>query len=346
MRVIDIQSTRFKTQFPEAWESPSFLPELRLVQKAPTEKQAEPFVVIMLCIFQGKKYLKQQIESIADQSHKNWRLYVSEDGNCQDSRDLIKEFGSRYEQGRIIFLSGPNIGFAANFLSLVQRVDHSADYYAFSDQDDVWEREKISVALKQLQSVAKDTPALYCSRTLLVDQNNNPIGLSPIFSKRPSFANALVQSIGGANTMVFNKASRDLLILTKDMSAVVSHDWLTYLMVAGCGGDIFYDRIPQIRYRQHENNLVGSNGSLKGKLHRIKMLLRGDFAKWNELNLKVLDSVKSVLSPESQYVLEIFNIARTSNLLKRIYLFKKSGIHRQTFLGNLGLVFAIIFKKI
>ena len=337
---------RIEAPLPGVQNRDDATPELRLIRTKEVKRLNEPLVAILLCVFEGEKFLADQLESIANQSHKNWRLYISEDGDCPGSRALISRFKSQYEEGRVVFLSGPNLGFAANFLSLVQRADSSADYYAFADQDDIWESEKISTAVKWLQSVTKDSPALYSSRTLLVDKNNKPIGFSPAFSKQPSFANALVQTIGGANTMVFNKGSRDLLVLTKYPADVVSHDWWTYLLVAGCGGNIFYDPIPQIRYRQHDKNLVGSNASLKGKLNRIKMLWRGDFATRNEINLKALHSIKSILTPENQYVLEIFAIARTANLIKRILLLKRSGIYRQTLLGNLGLVVAAIFKKI
>jgi len=93
-------------------------------------------------------------------------------------------------------LSGQNItpaeGFVANFLSLTCKASIEADYYAYSDQDDVWESDKLERAVRWLQTVPENIPALYCSRTRLVDAENNEIGLSPLFSKPPSFANALI----------------------------------------------------------------------------------------------------------------------------------------------------------
>ena len=81
------------------------------------------------------------------------------------------------------------------------------DYFAFCDQDDLWDEDKLAEALDWLEKQPADTPALYCTRTRTVDERGSEIGLSPLFRRRPSFRNAIVQSIAGANTMVMNKAA-------------------------------------------------------------------------------------------------------------------------------------------
>lgn len=345
MKVIDIQSTRLKNRFLEAWEAPSFSLELRRSRKVTPNKPVGPLVAILLCIFQGKKYLAEQLESIANQSHRNWRVYVSDDGNCPESIRIIREFKSRFEGDRIILFSGPKRGFAANFLSILEKSEASSDYYAFADQDDIWECDKLSRAINYLESISEKIPALYCGRARLVDKNNKSIGFSSLFTKPPSFKNALVQTIGGGNTMVMNKASRNLLI-EKKLLEVVSHDWWAYLVVSGCGGKVFYDPIPQIRYRQHEHNLVGSNATIKGKLKRLSMLWNGYFRQLNDVNIQAIESIKYKLTDENKNIFEVFKEARKSKFIRRLFLFNKIGIYRQTPLGNLGIFFAIIFRKL
>jgi hypothetical protein len=107
--------------------------------------------------------------------------------------------------------AGPAEGSTANFLSLTCRADIDADYFAYADQDDVWESDKLERAVNWLKTIPEGVPALYGSRTLLVDARNQHIGYSPLFEREPNFRNALVQSIAGGNTMVFNRAARDLL---------------------------------------------------------------------------------------------------------------------------------------
>lgn len=321
------------------------LPELPLVHEAISNKPVGQLVAILLCIFQGKKYLAEQLESIANQTHRNWRIYISDDGDCTESRQIIKEFKSRYECGRIIFLSGPKCGFAANFLSLLVKSGDSADYYAFADQDDIWESKKISSAINMLKSEPENIPVLYCGRSRLVDENNEPIGFSTLFTKQPSFKNALMQTIGGGNTMVMNKSLRNLVAEITDIEAV-SHDWWVYLVVSGCGGKIFYDEVPYIRYRQHSHNLVGSNVTIYGKLKRVRMLWNGYFRHFNDVNIAAIERFKHKLTDENKNILEVFKEARKSKFIKRLFLIKKIGLYRQTLLGNLGLLVAIIFKKL
>jgi hypothetical protein len=242
--------------------------------------------------------------------------------------------------------SGPKTGFATNFLLLTCNASIKADYYAYADQDDIWEKDKIARALQWLESIPTDIPALYCSRTRLIDKCGTEIGLSPLFTKPPSFTNALVQNIGGGNTMVFNSAARALLQEAGEKLPVVSHDWWAYLLITACGGKVFYDTHPTVCYRQHEKNMVGMNSSWPARLKRIKMLWQGRFHDWNDGNINSLESMLHRLTPENQKILKLFSIARKSSLLRRIMLLKRSGIYRQTLLGNLGLVAAAILGKL
>jgi hypothetical protein len=197
-----------------------------------------------------------------------------------------------------------------------------------------------------LRTVPKDVPALYCSRTRLVDADNRNIGLSPLFSKSPSFANALMQNIGGGNTMVFNEAARLLLREAGEHVDVVSHDSWAYMVVTGCGGKVMYDTYPSLRYRQHGGNIVGMNSDWAARRARIRMLWQGQFRAWNDRHLVALQHLRSRLTPENRHTLDLLARARKSSLVPRLIGLKKSGIHRQTLLGNLGLLAAAIFKKI
>ena len=105
-------------------------------------------------------------------------------------------------------------------------------------------------------------PLLFCSRTLTITESGTPVGMSPLFRRTPSFRNALVQSLAGGNTMVLNRAARDIVALASRRARFVSHDWWAYLLVTGAGGVVHYSAKPLVRYRQHAQNLVGANTSL------------------------------------------------------------------------------------
>ena len=310
------------------------------------EKEADCRVAILLCTYHGQHYLAEQLESFAAQSHTNWEVWASDDGSEDDTHSILEAYISKWGSGRLSMHFGPAEGFAANFLSLTCNASINADFYAYSDQDDVWEADKLARAVQWLQSVPADVPALYCSRTQLVDADNNEIGVSPLFTKAPSFANALMQNIGGGNTMVFNNAARELLREAGANKSVITHDWWAYMVVTGCGGRVFYDSKPTLRYRQHGGNLVGMNANWAARLKRIRMLFQGRFKHWNDCNISALLTLEHRLTAENREILQRFADARGMSLIPRLIHLKRSGIYRQTLLGNIGLVAAAFFGKI
>lgn len=305
-----------------------------------------PKVAILLCTYHGQHYLAEQLDSFQAQSHSNWEVWASDDGSEDDTHAILEAYQRKWPAGRLSIHFGPAEGFAANFLSLTCKASIEADYYAYSDQDDVWEADKLERAIRWLEAVPPNIPALYCSRTRLVDAENNEIGLSPLFSKPPSFANALIQSIAGANTMVFNNAARALLCEAGEDTPVISHDWWAYMVVTGCGGKVHYDSHPSLRYRQHDGNLVGVNATWAARFKRLRMLWEGRFRHWSDSNIAALRRLQHKLTPENRETLERFVKARQMSLIPRLIHLKRSGIYRQTLFGNLGLIAAAIFRKI
>jgi glycosyltransferase involved in cell wall biosynthesis len=305
-----------------------------------------PEVAVLLCTMQAQHFLAEQLNSIATQSHASWSIWASDDGSDDHTHAILEYYQSHWGEDRISIHAGPAEGSTANFLSLSCRADIDADYFAYADQDDIWESDKLERAVEWLRSVPPEVPALYGSRTLLVDARNQHIGYSPLFERTPSFRNALVQSIAGGNTMVFNKAARDLLRRAGENVTAVTHDWWAYMLVTGCGGQVHYDPYPTVRYRQHGNNQFGSNVSLRAHLERAHALLRGRFRGWVDANVNALQGVRHMMTPENQQVLDEFVSARQHWLGARLVGLRRTGIFRQTRLGNLGLITAALINRL
>jgi glycosyltransferase involved in cell wall biosynthesis len=299
-------------------------------------------VAILLGTWNGALYLPQQLDSYKRQTHGDWQLYVSDDGSEDDTLNVIQRFKATVQQA-VEILVGPQRGFAANYLSLVKHPTIEGDYFAFSDQDDIWHSDKLERAVAWLNTIPDDAPGLYCSRTDLIDASGKPLGRSPLFTRPPSFQNALVENIGGANTMVFNRAAKRLMEQVEDQ--IVSHDWATYQLVTAVGGHVWYDTSPSLSYRQHSSNAQGSNQNLAARWRRIQMLYAGRFAQWVETNINVLQKFLPQMTSESRKTFEFFKRARTGALPSRLCNLKRSGVYRQTALGNLGLMTAATFRR-
>ena len=307
--------------------------------------EVQPKVAVLMGVFEGARFLPEQLSSIQAQSHGNFELWVSRDCDREDVGAVLEEQAAVFGPNRFFVLEGPKKGFAANFLSLVFNPEIEADYFAYSDQDDVWERGKLSRAIAALEGVPETSPALYGSRSRLIDEDGRALGLSPLRGRPPSFKNALVQNIMSGHTMVMNRAARELL-RASGVEDVPFHDRWTYLLVTGTGGHVLYDPQPSVLHRRHLQNLTGLPMHPLDRFQRIRRLLTGQVRNTNAANIRALNEARFLLTPENQRVLDVYSESRRNRLLRRIKGIRKSGVYRQTRVGSIGLLTASLLNKL
>lgn len=312
-----------------------------------TRPASMPTVAIFLGTYNGACYLAQQLDSLMAQDYPHWFLCVSDDGSNDGTVAILKRYQQAWGDKKLLIFSGPSRGCTANFLTLTCDQSIQADYYAYADQDDIWHTEKLQRAINYLVKSPADAPTLYCSRTKLVDEHNHDLGVSRLFNKAPSFAHALVQNIAGGNTMVFNQALRNILCEAGPHVDVIVHDWWVYLAASACGGNIFYDPMPSLRYRQHSVNVIGMNPTWSARLARLGRLHKRDYK--HEKNLRArqiaaLSSLRTKMTKQNRDILDCFLLAQQSALLPRLMGLKKAGVYRQTLRGNVTLLLEIIFN--
>jgi glycosyltransferase involved in cell wall biosynthesis len=303
-------------------------------------------VAILLCTYNGARFLPAQLSSFTDQTFANWQLFVSDDGSTDETLSILSRKRRELGKAVIVIRDGPRQGFVRNFLSLACDCSISSDYFAYSDQDDIWEPDKLSRAITWLETMPPGHPAMYCSRSQLIDDDDRHCGFSPLFRRKPSFRNALVQSIAGGNTIVFNKAARQLLVDCGSDVDVPLHDWWTYLLITAAGGFVHYDPLPSVRYRAHSSNVVGTNVGWASRLRRLQMLKSGEFEHWSALNIAALERFRLHMTPENRFLFDLFCKSRNRGFFGRLFGFLRAGIYRQTLLGNMGLAVAVWAKRI
>ena len=311
--------------------------------------QDRPFICILMATYNGEKFLAEQLESIEQQTYGNWRIVMSDDGSSDNTLAIARQFQEKWGADRLQIRQGKRQGcqgFCQNFLSMACDASIRADLYAFSDQDDFWMANKLERAIAYFNRHSEEhLPVAYGGRTEVVDENLKFLGFSPEFSLPTSFRNAIVQSISGGNTQIFNQAAKDLLEQAGPQK-VVSHDWWLYQIVKGAGGTFYYDQIPSLLYRQHPYALIGSNSSLKAKIKRILHVINGGFKNWNDINYAALCNVNHLLTKDNQDILKVYGIFRNAKLKDRLRLLGVCGLYRQTRRGTLYLWLATIFNKV
>jgi len=220
-------------------------------------------VTVVMSSYNGEKYIKDQIESIISQSGCEVNLIVRDDGSTDGTLDILQQYK---REGKLEFFQGRNLKPAKSFLEGLKHTKDT-DYYAFSDQDDIWKKNKLSVAISQLEMLNAATPNLYCSNLTAVDNDYNVLTPKLLPDKIVSdYKEILIRSphIFGC-TCVFNKVLRDYIVERELPQNLIMHDLWVALLAASMG-TIIYDSSSYMMYRQHGDNHTGAIMSFKEKM--------------------------------------------------------------------------------
>lgn len=297
-------------------------------------------IMIALALYNGAVHLGEQLDSIAAQTHGDWRLVISDDGSQDDSLAIARRFAEARPKGQVALAKGPRCGATANFLTMAQGV-RAGEYLAFCDQDDVWKPDKLTRAVAAMG--AAPGLAIYGSRTTICDATLRPMAGSARYRGPFDFRNALVQCVIGGNTALLSPEAAALLARAAPAgiaAGVEAHDWFAYLLVTGAGGRVIRDDAETVFYRQHGGNLKGRNDTLAAMTARIGGLFGGDYADWLATNNAALSACREMLTPENRALLEGFVQALRRPGVLAAQDIARLGLHRRTRATNAALYLA------
>lgn len=265
-------------------------------------------IAILMATYDGDVYLREQIDSLLNQSFTDWHLYVHDDGSADDTVSILEDYSKQYPQ-KITLLQYPSQGGACrNFLSILDTVD--APYYMFSDQDDVWLPEKIEKSfnrMKLLEMQYSEKPIIIHSDLLVVDATLHTLAPSFIRNQQikigamRSFEDYAATNTVTGCTMLFNHKAKQCI--KKPYEKAIMHDaWICLSVVSHQGIVDFIDE-PLIQYRQHGDNTLGARDmSLQTPIYKLRHLRRqilNDVRHYREMNalrsLSVVDFIKAKL---------------------------------------------------
>lgn len=219
-------------------------------------------ITVLLSSYNGERYIEEQLDSIISQSLDNVSILVRDDGSTDNTVKILEKYE---EKGLIRWYGGENIGCAKSFWNLICNCEES-DYYAFCDQDDVWDNDKLETAVSFLEKENNEQPLLYFSDVRVTDEklgiiSDNMVEVMPI-----SYAHSLIKNISPGCTYVFNNHARDLYRMYDcDLFDIDLHDWNAY-RIAACFGKVIFDQHTHMNYRQHADNVIGAERKGLGTL--------------------------------------------------------------------------------
>lgn len=228
----------------------------------------QPKICVLMCTYNGEEYLQEQIDSILNQNNVEVMLNIRDDGSTDKTLSILESYGKN-----INWYQDQHLNVNKGFIKLAKEAP-DADYYAFSDQDDVWLPDKLDRAISFLKNIDNKKPAMYACGQIVVNENLEFLfqhNMNTDRSKDDFFAK---NSFSG-NTIVFNRKLFELLKMA-DLSVnpeQVKHDRFLTRICIGCGGEIFVDTENYIKYRQHGSNVVGVRRGFKEVIFQFKQYL-------------------------------------------------------------------------
>lgn len=304
----------------------------------------ESRVTILMSTYNGEEYLKEQLNSLLNQTYKNIEILIRDDGSSDNTLEILKKYSESYDN--ISFYTGKNLKPAKSFLDLIKKAEKSK-YYAFSDQDDVWDKDKIEIAIKMLEKEDDNLPKLYFSNTKLVDKNLNELkNIRKIHKDKLNIGNALIENVATGCTVVFNDKLIELLkkINFDDIENGFMHDSLAY-RICFATGNVIFDEIPHISYRQHENNAIGNSSNIFDKIKKRKKSLKNTLNLRSKMSKFILERFNKELKKENYKFVEM--IANYNNTTKnKVKLLCCKDINRMNFWDNIMFKLAIIAGKV
>lgn len=220
-------------------------------------------VLVLMSTYNGERYLSEQLDSLLVQRGVDVTILIRDDGSTDNTIQILNDYVSK--SVNLSYYQGTNVGPCMSFFDLLSHAN-GYDYYAFSDQDDVWDEDKLLSAVKMLEQYTSESPLLYCSNLNIVDEKLNYCRIShPKGMKISNKYQGLVEFFAVGCTEVFNQKAVDLSLQYWSKNCIMHDSWL--FMVCNFLGEVLYDKTPHINYRQHGKNVIGTG---KNNTDRVK----------------------------------------------------------------------------
>ena len=302
-------------------------------------------VNILMSTYNGQQFLAEQIRSIQDQSYTDWTLFIRDDGSSDNTKEILKDF--ERQDSRIHLIDSDksdNLGVIKSFHKLVNH--DRADYYFFSDQDDVWLPNKLELSLKEAQNYLADLPLMVYMDLKVVNQDLEIMTESMVKSQSHHANTELVQELT-ENTVTGGVAmiNHALAEMWQETDDILMHDWYLALLASAFGNLVFIDQ-PGELYRQHSDNVLGARTLSK----RFKKWIRPhilfavywDLIKNSQKQARHL--LQMPLSQSNRELIEAFVTIMDKPMLERFRILRKYGLKKNKAFHTLVFTTLIVTK--
>ncbi len=223
-------------------------------------------VLVLLSTYNGEKFLCQQLDSILNQKGVSVHLLIRDDGSADNTMKILETYKTKYENIDV-WGGGENKGVKVSFFELMLYAGQyypQYEYFAFSDQDDYWYSDKLSRAVNC--KFKHSEKYLYHSCYEITDEKLNVKKRTTNKGINGTLGEALIRSASIGCTEVFTKAvlvnAIKFLKAQKEKNIMQYHDSAVYVTALCMKAYVVFDDYCGLKYRQHEDNVIGTGVSL------------------------------------------------------------------------------------
>lgn len=296
-------------------------------------------ILILLSTYNGEKYIDEQIQSLLAQEGLDLQILIRDDGSTDRTINKLNHYKEMYPE-KITMYTGPNLGVVASYFDLIEVCSDKFDFFAFCDQDDVWDSDKLIEAVRLLESGFKQEALMYCSPTRMVTEDLSYLGTWPQQPQKPlTMCNSIIENVAVGCTIVLNEKAMKLIKnnLPRTLSNVIMHDWWAYICISTFG-QVIFDINSYIQYRQHSHNVLGGqvdNWFMKWN-KRLRRFLKGENYKiLSKQAREFVNCYHTILTTEQKTQIQSYLDALDRGILHRMLYTLRTPFYRQVFLDNI-----------
>ena len=302
-------------------------------------------IAVIMSTYNGEKYIEEQLNSIISQNNVDVDIYIRDDGSVDNTINILKFYSQKYKNVFVEY--GKNIGFRRSFINKLKQIINKYDLYAFCDQDDFWENNKLykaEMCIKEFLNT--EIPVLYYSNLKICDEQLNVKEITKLHKRKQSIESIILRrSIAGC-TMVFNYELVKMLLnqeITDDM-LVRGHDSFLITLCYAVNGKVICDSNAYIKYRKHDNNTSISTSTFLGRVHKEYEMLLKKKGKESKIAKEILNRWNEKINNQNKNVLEtIVESNKLKNRLKMFFSFKyRTGNFILTIVGKIKIIFGLL----
>lgn len=309
--------------------------------------KANTQIIILMATYNGGKYLASQIESIINQTYKNWILLIRDDDSNDNTGLVISQYTSKFENIQQINYPGKKKGALSNFTALYNwmKKNMNPEYVMFCDQDDIWMPEKIERSVNYMHDLENShgySPLLIYSDLEFINEKGEDLNTRINVLPKITFNQIIAQNYCFGCTMLLNKKLVDEIDEISEYAD--NHDHWIALVATSLGRACYLDG-KVILYRQHSLNVTSQGNSLR---LRIERYTKGLKTRVNNLSatLVMLNHFYQVyyvkLDLNKREILGAYLAAYGSGFINVVKTIIKYKILRKNYLQNIGFLILII----